>query len=127
MQQVLIERIDVGLDRLVAARHGHAELVAHRLQQLARGEPRVEDERDLEVVRGLSNQVAQQGRLAGTDLAGDQHEAAVGKPVHQVGEGFAVALAQIQKFRVRGDGKRGLAQMEVIFVHQRPFPCAPSS
>jgi hypothetical protein len=94
------------------------ELLAHRLQQLAHGEPRVEHIGHVAVLGDLLQEAAAHRGLAGADLAGQQHEAAAAtQTVEQMGQRLAVTLAHVEIARVGGDGEGLLAETEVLGVH----------
>ena len=58
--------------------HGHAKLVAHRLQQLGHRELGVEDVGHIAVRRNLLQKAAANGGLAGANVASEQHKAPAG-------------------------------------------------
>ena len=123
LEQEVVERVDVGLDRRRLAVGGgdrHVELVADRLQQLDHGELRIEDVGDVAALRDLLEEAAADGRLAGADLAREQHEAAAAADaVEQVRQRLAVALAHVEVARIRRERERLLLQAEEPHVHGR--------
>ena len=98
----------------------NTEFLAQRLEQFVDRQARIQDERNVEIVRDLVDQTANQRGFAGADFAGDQHEAAVGaQSVHQVRQRFAMTFAQIQETRIGRDRKRFLLESVVVVVHGR--------
>src|SRR5215468_10269146 len=97
------EPLDVGLAGL-----GHAEVLEHVLENSLERQRRVEDEGRGAVVLQAAQERAQEGCLAGADLAGEQDEALVLlDAVEQLGEGFAMPGGGIEKARI-GGGIEGL-------------------
>ncbi len=115
-------RLRQGVDQDFQARRARrvrdAQLVAHRGQELDRGEPRIEDHGDVDVGRELLEQGTAHRGLAGSDLTRQLHEAAaLPDPIEQMGQGFPVRVAQIEVARIRGQRERPLRQPEVSSVH----------
>jgi hypothetical protein len=137
-QQKGVQRIQAVLHRGPRGRRqaGDAELVAHRVQQFHRGQPRVEDVGDVAVRRHPVQEGAADGGLAGADLARQQHEAAAAlQPIEQVRQRLAVALAHEQEAGIGRDRERLAGQPEALGVHRgsiaparhRPGVCAPAT
>ena len=125
-QQEDVERVDVVLDRPgtgVGGRHLDAELIADGLQQLKRREFRVEDIGDLHGVGHLLQEAAEDGGLAGTDIAGEQDNAATAlQSVQQVGQCLAMARTHEEVARVRSDRKWVVLKAKVAGVHASSIP-----
>ncbi|MNE59365.1 hypothetical protein D3C80_1544520 [compost metagenome] len=121
-----VEAVDQHLEAEHVGRHVDVQLVAQGAQQLQRVQLGVEDEGDVAVLRHLLQQTAAQGGLAGADLAGEQHEAAVdAQAIEQMGQRLAVPLAHEQVARVGRDREGSLGQAEMLVVHGRfPLLCA---
>ena len=123
LQEEVVERIDVRLDRrrpVLRLRRRDPELLADRLQQLGDRELRVEDVGDVAALGDLLEEAAADGRLAGADLAREQHEAATSADaVEQVRERLAVALAHEEVARVRRERERLLPEAEEPRIHGR--------
>ena len=99
-------------------RHADAELLADGEQELRRGHARIEDQRDLGVLRRLRQERAHDGGLAGADLAGELHEAAgLVDAVQQVRQRLGVPLAQVQVARIGRDRERLFVEAEERQVH----------
>ena len=119
LEQVAIEDVD----QLLHAAHGvvgqqDAQLLADRQQELRRVHARVQDQRDLGVVRLLGQQRADDGGLAGADFAGELDEAAgLGDAIDQVRQRLGVATAEEQVARVRRDREGLLGQAVERKVH----------
>jgi hypothetical protein len=121
LQQEVVERVDVRLDRRRRHLGGSGrdvELVADRLQELHHRELRVEDVGDVAALGDLLEKAAADRRLACADLAREQDEAAAAADaVEQVGERLAVALAHVEVARVRRERERLLLEAEEPRVH----------
>ncbi len=120
-KQILIENVDEVLAAL-GRRVGHADahFLADGQQELGRRHARVEDERDLGVLRSLREQRPHHRRLAGADFAGELHEAArLIDAIQQMSQGFGVALAQIEIARIRSDRERLFIETEKRQIHEK--------
>ena len=141
LQQVAVERVDIGLDRRRSG-HGQTEFIAHRLQQFGLAEPGVEDVSHLAARRQLLEETATDGGLARADLARQQHEAtSTAHAVEQMRQRLTVALAHVEVTRIGCDRERRLRQTKEWQVHERriagprdqpclaapPRPCASSA
>jgi hypothetical protein len=94
------------------------EVVHDRLQELGRGEGRVEDDRRGRALGQLAHEVARGGGLARPHLARDQDEAAALAPSElEVREGLAVPPRQIEVLRVGGEVEGLLGEAVVGLVH----------
>ena len=118
-QQVVTEDVDQVLEAAErGVGHADAQFLADGQQELRRGHPRVEDQRDFGVARGLRQQRAHDGGLAGAHLAGELHEAAgFVDAVQQVRQRFRVPLAQVQVARIRCDREGLFVEAEERQVH----------
>ena len=75
---------------------------------------------DGEVAAGARAPRPHDGGLAGADLAGQLHEAAVlPGTVQQMAERLLMSRRQVQVGGIRGDGERHLPELEVLGVHDR--------
>ena len=72
--------------------------------------------------RELLEEAAAQRRLAGADLAGQQHDAATAEAVAQVRQRLAMALAQVQIARIGRDRERLALESEMLRVHGTRIP-----
>src|SRR5262249_52352604 len=98
----------------------HAELVADPGQKLPELEQRIEDQRDVDVLRESAEEQTTHRRLAGADLAGELHDAAVLLDAEeQVRQRFLVARAHVEEAGVGGVRERPLPKAEVGDVHRR--------
>src|SRR5690606_2339300 len=89
-----------------------------RLEQLAGGELRVEQEGDVDLGAEAAQQGAAQRRLARPDLAGHGDEAlALLDAVEQVREGLAMGGREEQEARVRAQRERLLPEPEERGIH----------
>src|SRR5207302_7670609 len=87
-------------------------------QELRRRHPRIEDKRDLRVLRGLRQQRAHDRGLAGADLACELHKAArLVDAVQEVSQSFGVSLAQIQITRIGSDRERLFVDADERQIH----------
>ncbi len=104
-QQLAIEQVDQHLAVAdCAGWHLDAQLLADRLQEFQRREPRIDDQRDVGIVRRARQQRADRGGLAGAHLAGELDETAgIVDAVHQVGERIGVLPPQVQVARIGRD------------------------
>ena len=106
---------------------GQAEFAAHRLQQLDHAQAGVEDVGHHTVRGQLFQEAAGDRRLAGADLARQQHEAAAtAHAIQQVRQRFAVAFTQVQKAGVGRKRKWLAAQAEVRRIHVGEDSCPPA-
>ncbi len=120
-QQVAVEQVDQLLGVVLGAvGHAQAELLAQRAQELGGRQPRIEDQRDLGILRRARQQRADGRGLAGTDLAGELDEAAgLVDAVDQMRERIGVPRAQVEVARIRGDRERFFRQPKERQVHPR--------
>ncbi len=109
-EQAPIQPIDELLDAApVGSVDRNPELLADAQQKFRGRDPRIQDDRDVGVLRHARQQRAHDGRLAGADLAGQLHETAgLVDAVQQVRERLGVPLAQVEIARVRRDRERPL-------------------
>ncbi len=89
-----------GVDQLLQAGLGsgigNVQLITDARQQFAGIQPRVEDQRDIDILRQLLQQGSAQSGLAGAHLAAQHHEpAAHTDAIQQVRQRLAVLRAQI--------------------------------
>jgi hypothetical protein len=116
-EEVRIERIH---ELHLAARRRDAELAVDALEQLASGQRRIEDVCGADVRPELGEERAQQGRLPGTDVAGDADEAArFREPEAQMGERLGMLRGQEQVAGIRCQPKRKVVQPEEVLVDLR--------
>src|SRR5690606_10902226 len=100
-------------------RDRHAQLLADALDELAGGELRIQDQRNLGLLRKLLENAADQRRLAGADLARELNEAAALRDaVDQVRERVGMAAAQIQVARIGRDREGLFVEAEKFGVHE---------
>jgi len=119
VEQSLGQRVDQDFEARGPRRVRDPQLVAYRGEQLDRGEPGIEDHRDVDVRGQLFQQGAADRGLSRAHLARELHEvAALAEPVEQVGESLAVSVAQIEVARIRRQGKRPLGEPEICCVHK---------
>ncbi len=118
-EQLLVEAVDQCFDTAPVLRGENPEFLADGLEKLDDGEARVQDDRDIGVVRELVlQQRANEGGLAGPDFAGELHEAAaLGYPVDEVSQRLAMAFAKEQVTRVRRYRERLLIESEETRIH----------
>jgi len=76
VEQGLRQRVDHDLEARGPHRIRHPEIVAHRGKQLDRGEPGIEDHRDVDVRGQLLQEGAADRGLSRAHLARQLHEAA---------------------------------------------------
>jgi hypothetical protein len=118
-EQPAVERVDhllgAGPIRLVQA---EAELLADGEQELGGGHARIENHRDIGVLRDARQQRAHDRGLAGAHLAGQLNETAgLVDAVEQVRQRLRVTLAQVQIARVRRDREGLFDEAEKARVH----------
>ena len=119
VEQVVVDAVDEHLDAGIAGRVGDAEFDADGREQFLHRQLGVEDVGDIAGFRNLLEQAAADGRLARSDLAGEQDESAIAAhAVEQVRERLLVALAQVEVARVRRNGERRFGEAKVALVHE---------
>src|SRR6185436_2299714 len=97
LQQVPMQPVDELLRAGRPGRVRNAQLVAHRGQELDGAEPRVEDEREVDVGGQLLQEASTHTGLAGAHLASELNEATVlAHAVDQVRERLAVSPAHVE-------------------------------
>ena len=117
LDQELVERRDqLGLAHL---ERREAELDEHGLEEFDRGDLGLSDLRDDDVFFQFPQEGLEQGRLAGSDLARDDHEP-VGEPDRRfhVRLGARMVLRQVEECRVRAQPERQFRQLEMFEVHR---------
>jgi len=118
LQKKVVELADQGY--LVLARGLKPEVLVDHGQKLVRGDPGVEDLRERDPLVAFAEQVADQGGLAGADIAGKQDETGpFADTVVEVGQRLFVGPAQIDEIRVRDQFERLLYQVEKYLVHKK--------
>jgi hypothetical protein len=116
LDQELVQR---GEDlRLLHLERLEAELDQQRLQELERRHLRLVDLRDDDVLVEFLQEGLDQRRLAGTDLARDDHEA-VGEPDRRfhVRLGTRMVLRQVEELGIRAEPERKFTKSEQVQVH----------
>src|SRR5690606_19159832 len=118
LEQLLVQRRDQRAQR-AAGRDRHSQLVEDVLDELARRQLRIQDQRDLGLLGELLEDAADQRRLAGADLAGQLDEAAaLGDTVDQMRERIRMAAAQEEIPRIRRDRERLFVKSEKFGIHE---------
>jgi hypothetical protein len=120
LQQVTVDRVDQHFEARGPVGIRDPQLVAYRRQELDVGQPRIEDQRDVDVGRELIEEAAADRRLAGADLARQLDESSGGaNAVQEVREGLAVAIAHVDVLRIGRDRERRVVQPEMRRIHRR--------
>src|SRR5690554_3171263 len=122
LEQVLVDGIHQDLDGRVGG-VGNAQLVADSRQQLPGREPGVENQRNVDVFRCVLDKTAADRGFAGSYLAGNHDKTALPlHAIHQVRQGFLVAVTQVQVAGVRRNGERRFPKAKKIVVHVSSGP-----
>ncbi len=118
VEQKEVQTVHQRLRGLLGSRHIEAELVADGMQELHPGQRRIQHQRNVHALGQLLQKGATDRGLAGTHLAGQEHEAAaVAGTIEEMRQGLTVLSAQEQILRVRRDGETGLFQAKVLGIH----------
>jgi hypothetical protein len=118
IEQVLVDLVDIGLDAGAGPRRRDAEFLADGRQELHGGQPRIEDEGYVAVLRDLLQQAAADRGLARADLASEQDEAAFAiDAVEEMGQSLPVPIAHVEITGIGGNGKWDIRQTKIFLVH----------
>ena len=118
VQQETVQGVGQRLYAVALLRQRNMQLFADRAQELDARQLRVQHDGNIGKLGQLLQQAAYQGRLAGTDFAGQLDKAtAFPDTVDEMGERFRMPLAHIEVTRIRGDREWLLVQSKKTGVH----------
>ena len=107
IQQPSIQRVHHVLDAFpIRIGDGQSEFFADREQKLHGRDARIQNHRDIRVMRDARQQGAHDGGFARADFSGQLDEASrFIDAIQQMRQGLGMTLTQIEVARVRGDGE----------------------
>jgi len=119
-QQVVIQQVDQFFDAAARAfREADPQLFADREEKFCRCDARIQYQRDVGLLGDLTEEAADDGRLARADLTRELYEAArFLDAINEVGQRLRVLFTQEQITRVRRDGEGLLVEPEEVRVHR---------
>ena len=114
VEHVRVQRVHEHLRAVGPRGIRDTQLVADRREKLETAHRRVQDERDVDVVREMLQEIAAQRRLSGSDLPCQLNEApSLGNAVQEMREPLPVTLAEIQEALVGRGRERRFGKAEV--------------
>ena len=117
-EQLLIQRVCQCLESRTLLLVGHSQFIANRRHKLQWRQLRIENQREIDILRHLFEQGTNERGLPCADLPGELHEApTLLEAKQQVRQRLLVGLAEIHVSGIRSNAEGSFLQPEIGFVH----------